>query len=201
MRGALSLLLFLLPVTAWGQGYTQPSVEPSFGYRPVPPPPLAPTALPSPILQPASPPPPMPVAQTPAPDVVKAPEVTSEAASKDMIVDLAIIDKNLGRRRRLEVPMGRTIQYRTMEVLPQRCVIDGAAKPVPQHALLAEIYVSKPRAAVERVFSGWMFAGDPSLSGLSHPYYDVVVFGCHPKPEEKAAVEEKATPDAKKRPK
>lgn len=186
-------MIGLLPAMATAQFTYQPS-----------PPPGQPVAPPSPSFgfsAPAAPPSPPPA--PPAPQIVtplppEMPKVTSEAASKEMRVDLSIIDKNLGRHQRLQVPMGRTVQYRTLEVMPQRCVIDGTAKPVPQHALLADMYVRKPGASAQRVFSGWMFAGNPSLSALSHPYYDVVVFGCLP--SEKKKTPPKEPTDAAKKP-
>lgn len=191
MRRFSALLIALLPAMAAAQftyqqpvpPSVQPASPPSFGYS-------APSAPPSPASAP-----PAPQVVTPPPP--EMPKITSEAASKEMRVDLAIIDKNLGRHQRLQVPMGRTIQYRMLEVMPQRCVIDGAAKPLPQHALLADIYVRKPGASAQRVFSGWMFAGNPSLSALSHPYYDVIVFGCLPIEKEETP---KESADAAKTP-
>lgn len=121
-----------------------------------------------------------------------APAMTSEAASKQMIVDLAVIDKNLGRHQRISVPMGRVIQYKSIEILPQRCVIDGAAKPVPQHSLLVQIYDRKPHVEASQIYSGWLMAGNTSLSSIEHPYYDLIVFSCTPKnPEELPPVQVK----------
>lgn len=97
-----------------------------------------------------------------------------------MNVDLAIIDKNLGRKQRLQVPMGRAVTYKTLEIMPQRCVIDSAAEPLPSQSLLVEIYDRASGKLPSLLFSGWMLVGDPSLSHLEHPYYDVVVFGCSP---------------------
>jgi hypothetical protein len=156
-----------------------------------------PSAPAYPTPQPVPPPegaaPVTPPTQTPPP----VPQITSEAASKRMIVDLAVIDKNLGRNQRLQVPMGRVVQYKTLEVMPERCVIDAGAMPRPQHALLLEVYDRKPHATAERVFAGWMLAGDPSLSHLAHPYYDVIVFGCTPQQEE-AGTKEADDEDTKK---
>lgn len=129
------------------------------------------------------------VPMTSAQDTPPVPQITSEAASKRMVVDLAIIDKNLARTQRLQIPMGRMVQYKTLEVMPERCVIDTAAKPRVQHALLVEMYDRKPQGASERLFAGWMLAGDPSLSHLAHPYYDVIVFSCTPQAEQAEAVE------------
>lgn len=148
--------------------YTAPSPQP-YGMAPIPPE----EAMPAPEPEPAPPPP--------------VPQITSEAASKQMIVDMSIIDKNLGRHQRLQVPMNRVIQYKTLEVLPKRCVIESGVPPVTRHSLLVDIYDRRVGSAASQVFSGWMFANNPSLSHLAHPYYDVVVFSCTPMPEEAPA--------------
>ena len=36
----------------------------------------------------------------------------------------------------------------------------------------------KPGEKMIEVFKGWMFASSPSLNGLEHPVYDVLVLDC-----------------------
>jgi hypothetical protein len=160
------------------QTYTPPRIEPTY-------------PAPSPYMRAAPQPygmvPPPPEEAKPAPELsppLPVPQITSEAASKQMTVDMAIIDKNLGRHQRLQVPMGRIIQYKTLEILPKRCVIRSGVPTVEQHSLLVDIYDRRVGNAASQVFSGWMFANNPSLSHLAHPYYDMVVFSCSPTPDE-----------------
>ncbi len=137
------------------------------------------------------------VAPSPPLAELPPPEITSEAASRQMVVDLAIIDKNLGRHHRLQVPMDRVVQYKTLELLPKRCVIESRADAPPQHSVLVDIYDRKAGSAASQTFSGWMFAGNPSLSHLAHPYYDVIAFACTPMPTDAASPAEE-TPGAAK---
>jgi hypothetical protein len=37
----------------------------------------------------------------------------------------------------------------------------------------------KAQKAQKALFSGWMFASSPAISGLEHPVYDVTLLSCH----------------------
>lgn len=49
----------------------------------------------------------------------------------------------------------------------------------PDSAALIEVEEKKPDdARANLLFSGWMFASSPSLTGLEHPIYDISIVGC-----------------------
>lgn len=49
----------------------------------------------------------------------------------------------------------------------------------PESAAFLQIWEKKPADEKPKwVFSGWMFASNPSLSAMDHPVYDVWVINC-----------------------
>ena len=48
----------------------------------------------------------------------------------------------------------------------------------PETFVFLEIVDLRPDSSPVRVFTGWMIASSPALSGLEHPTYDVWVIDC-----------------------
>jgi hypothetical protein len=66
----------------------------------------------------------------------------------------------------------------------------------PDSAALIEVDEKKPDdERANLLFSGWMFASSPSLTGLEHPIYDISVVGCK-KGKNTAKNSEKADPSS-----
>jgi hypothetical protein len=65
----------------------------------------------------------------------------------------------------------------------------------PDSAALMDIREQKPDEKVaQSLFSGWMFASSPSLTGLEHPVYDISVIGCEKTEKAEKTDEKSANP-------
>ena len=85
---------------------------------------------------------------------------------------LGVLDKITGRVHTLEVAVGQTVQFGTLEIE----VLHSDRPPaeqVPESTVFLRIFeVSEGRRIL---FSNWMFASNPSVCTLEHPIYDVWV--------------------------
>ena len=95
------------------------------------------------------------------------------------VVLLQALDKVTARVTVLEVAVGETRRFGTIEVTARTCLETPPTEP-PESAAFLEI--REPKAVgegeLEDVFVGWMFASSPGLSALEHPVYDVWVIDC-----------------------
>lgn len=110
------------------------------------------------------------------------------------------LNKVTARISELEAPVGSAIRFGNLEIIVKRCWAAPATER-PESAALMEIIDRKPGEAPELAFNGWMFSSSPSLAGLEHPVYDVIVLACERRkigeaegtqPAEAAAAEAKA---------
>jgi hypothetical protein len=107
---------------------------------------------------------------------------TTAAAPSTTIAVLQGLDKTTARVTTVEAPLGSSVKFGTLIVTARACVKKPPEEP-PNTAAFLEIDEARSRsqsqdAAVERLFSGWMFAQSPALSALEHPVYDVTVLDC-----------------------
>lgn len=92
------------------------------------------------------------------------------------------LDKVTARIAEIDAEIGSKFRFGTLEIVVQHCAFRPPEIP-PEHAAFVEIY-DIPRAgqsqqnAPEQVFSGWMFASSPAISGLEHAVYDVTLLSC-----------------------
>ena len=100
-------------------------------------------------------------------------------------VVLQALDKITARLTTLEAATGPAIRFGTLEITAMACDKRPPEEPPETTAFLivddhgvghAETEAQNP--AVERVFSGWMFASSPGVSALEHPVYDLWVIDC-----------------------
>lgn len=93
------------------------------------------------------------------------------------IAVLGALDKITARVSELVVPVGeRTEFFRlTIDVTSCQRRIVGARQESGVFLVITEQPVE---GDPERLFSGWMFAGSPSVSALDHPIYDVWLVRC-----------------------
>ncbi len=87
------------------------------------------------------------------------------------------LDKITAKTFAFEAPFNRPIRFGHLELVVRTCVARLRAQ-APERTAFVEIYEAKPGQEKVRVFSGWMFASAPSISGMEHPVYDVWVVGC-----------------------
>ena len=93
---------------------------------------------------------------------------------------LQTLDKITARISTLDVPIGLTIRFGTLELYVHSCNYRPPDHP-PDHAALLEIRSVDYDGRVTEmpIFSGWMFASSPAISGLEHPVYDITVLSCN----------------------
>jgi hypothetical protein len=87
---------------------------------------------------------------------------------------LQVLDKVNAQNAVLTVKVGQQAQYGSLSIQVQACDIRPADQP-PDSAAYLTITDSHPDIPG---FRGWMLAGNPSVSMLQHPIYDVRVIGC-----------------------
>lgn len=94
--------------------------------------------------------------------------------------DVAVLqglNKVTTRISRLEAPVGTSVRFGNLEVVVKRCA-KSAPNERPENAALLEILDRKPGETPVVAFNGWMFSSSPSLAGLEHPVYDIIVLEC-----------------------
>ena len=91
---------------------------------------------------------------------------------------LQTLDKITARIDSLELFVDQPANFGTLEITLRHCAFRPPEAP-PEHAAFLEIrdlgYVDE---TPKIVFSGWMFASSPAISGLEHAVYDVSVTAC-----------------------
>jgi hypothetical protein len=98
------------------------------------------------------------------------------AMPKDTVV-LRALDKITGRVSTLEVEVGRTVRFGTLEIIPWHCDETPPEQRLESAAFL-EIVELRQDEDPEPRFTGWMLASSPGLSALEHPVYDLWVIDC-----------------------
>jgi len=107
--------------------------------------------------------------------VAMAPSVAH--ADPYQIVVLQALDKIAARVSPLEVPVGQTVTFGSLEITARACD-KKPPEETPESAAFLEIVEKRPGEAPVTQFVGWMFASSPALSAMDHPIYDVWVVDC-----------------------
>ena len=87
------------------------------------------------------------------------------------------LDKITARVSKFEAQVGTPAQFGTLSIRVRDCE-KNPPEETPESAAFVEIDETHPRENSKRLFSGWMFASSPALSGLEHPVYDVILLDC-----------------------
>jgi len=95
------------------------------------------------------------------------------------------LDKITARVMRLEVEVGDTVEFGTLDITVQACRTT-TPEEAPENAAFLQIVDEPPGQDAQVVFSGWMFSSSPAISAMDHAVYDVWVVRCaaEPTPEE-----------------
>jgi hypothetical protein len=96
---------------------------------------------------------------------------------KNPIALFSGLDKVTGVTTNFEVKVGEESKFGTFFVKPFVCY----SRPIteePKTAGFVEVDVQEADGQRQRLFSGWMFAESPGLSGVEHPIFDVWLTGC-----------------------
>ena len=113
---------------------------------------------------------------------------------------LQTLDKVTARIQTVDAVIGEPVRFGTLEIIPHYCAFRPPELP-PDHSAFLEIkdialnagrsesqkdtsqnsikdIASDSLNPAQTVFSGWMFASSPALSGLEHAVYDVTLLNC-----------------------
>ena len=113
---------------------------------------------------------------------------------------LQTLDKVTARIQTVDAVIGEPVRFGTLEITPHYCAFRPPELP-PDHSAFLEIkdialnagrsesqkdtsqnsikdIASDSLNPFQTVFSGWMFASSPALSGLEHAVYDVTLLNC-----------------------
>jgi hypothetical protein len=142
-----------------------------------PAPPIIPVT-PDPSPGTAAPAPASPPSATPAPDSLPTVPTVPVPLAGDWAargtVQLQALDKVMARSVSLSGKVGEALHFGTLTILVTSCM----ARPPDQrqdYAAAMTIADSQPDGPG---FKGWMFAGEPELSMLQHPLYDIRLTAC-----------------------
>lgn len=105
-----------------------------------------------------------------------AAEASAERISNPIAV-MAGLDKITGITTTFEVPIGEQRQFGGLIVKPNVCYTRPLTEE-PKTSSFVEVDQLLPDNSRQRLFSGWMFAESPGLSGVEHAIYDVWLTGC-----------------------
>lgn len=102
---------------------------------------------------------------------------TAAHADPAGIVVLRALDKITARVSIIEVPVGETVTFGSLEITARYCDKRPPTE-TPESAAFIEVVEAKPGEPPIQAFSGWMFASSPALSAMDHPVYDLWVIDC-----------------------
>jgi len=186
------------------QGYPQQGYPPQQAGRPLgvqqqdlPPPPGALPGLPPGQRQPRGAPQTATgtPGETPATPAPPNDEVVIEPPAQKVPNNQAVfsgLDKITGRIISFDVAIGETVQFGALQVTPRVCYTRPPTETPNTDAFL-EVDEITLQGEIKRLFTGWMFAASPGLSGVEHPIYDVWLTDCKG-PEATVASAEPAPP-------
>ena len=94
--------------------------------------------------------------------------------------ELQLLDKITARISTKLVRVGGVAEFGTLEFRVHYCAFRPPEEP-PENAAFIMIYDNGygDKKLQNVLFSGWMFASSPAISGLEHPVYDVTLLSCH----------------------
>ena len=97
--------------------------------------------------------------------------------------ELQLLDKITARISTKSVSVGGGTEFGTLKLRVHYCAYRPPEEP-PENVAFIMIFDNgyaeeKPKKAQKALFSGWMFASSPAISGLEHPVYDVTLLSCH----------------------
>nr|WP_081717841.1 DUF2155 domain-containing protein [Hyphomicrobium nitrativorans] len=103
------------------------------------------------------------------------------AAAEDKIENrvaiFSALDKVTATIRKLEVPIGETVEFGALKVTPRVCY-SRPPTVQPKTTSFVEVEEVQLDGTQTRIFGGWMFAQSPGLNAVEHPVFDVWLTDC-----------------------
>ena len=91
-------------------------------------------------------------------------------------VELQFLDKITGKTSLSKTKIGKVLKFERLIVKPILCW-KSYPEENPENKLLVKIYEVRGKNK-KLLFYGWIFSSTPSISGLEHQFYDVVLKNC-----------------------
>ena len=98
-------------------------------------------------------------------------------ADEYTVAELRALDKVTARVTTLEVPVGKAVEFGTLQITVDVCD-KRPPEETPESAAFLRVVEQRAQQPETKVFSGWMFASSPGLSAMQHPVYDLWVLNC-----------------------
>ena len=117
-----------------------------------------------------------PASAAPVPDMPPQGDGTASVWLGRKTAELQVLDKVNARHGTLSVPVGQQARYGSLTIGVRNCVVRPSNRPAEAAAFLTVTDANNEGVA----FEGWMIAGQPALSMLQHPVFDLRVLGCTP---------------------
>lgn len=118
------------------------------------------------------------------------------AASAQIANPIAVfdgLDKVTATITTFEVPIDGVGRFGALTIVPRVCYTRPPTEP-PKTTTFVEIDEQQLSGASRRIFTGWMFASSPGISGVEHPVYDVWLKTCKTSPGPAAGGSSKKSP-------
>lgn len=93
-------------------------------------------------------------------------------------IRLRSLDKITARTLTFDAQVGSTIKFGDIYIKIQSCRKPPPVEKTEAASFLQIWQIDKATEESRWIFSGWMFASSPALSGMNHPVYDVWVIDC-----------------------
>ena len=87
------------------------------------------------------------------------------------------LDKITGRIVSFEAAVDETVQFGGLQMTPRVCYTRPPTES-PHTTSFVEVDEVTLENKYRRIFTGWMFAASPGLSGVEHPVYDIWLVDC-----------------------
>lgn len=109
------------------------------------------------------------------------------------------IDKLSARTHTFDIPVGKTVKFGNSLFIKVQACRKSSPLDRPESTAFMQIWERKPHEEKSQwIFSGWMFASNPSVSAMDHPVYDVWVIECKNASTSKKPSEEFSSEEAPK---
>lgn len=92
-------------------------------------------------------------------------------------VYLQVLDKITSRLENINIAVGDTIDYGTLEIKIYSC-LKRPPEEIPEDFVLLKIYDKIDLENKKLYYQGWMISSSPSVTPFEHPTYDIWVNDC-----------------------
>jgi hypothetical protein len=96
---------------------------------------------------------------------------------ENQVAVFSALDKVTATIKKLEVPLGSTVDFGALKVTPRTC-FSRPPTETPKTTSFVDVEEIQLDGQQKKIFSGWMFAESPGLNAVEHPVFDVWLTGC-----------------------